>query len=84
MKVLQERKDDDRKWATLKNIDNKYIKPTYVHPIPNLAQKKLNPYLAKSKINDFLKIKLLGNGKFGDVYLVKYSNHNIDIEKLDF
>ena len=33
---------------------------------------KVNPLLNYSKINEFIKIKMLGRGKFGDVYLVKY------------
>lgn len=42
---------------------------------------KANSLLHQTKINDFKKIRLIGRGKFGDVYLVKYGFDDLDTKK---
>ena len=42
---------------------------------------KANSLLHQTKINDFKKIRLIGRGKFGDVYLVKYNCDDLGTKK---
>ena len=41
-----------------------------------LANKDDNPFGIKLKVSDFQKLKLLGKGSFGEVYLVKFKKNN--------
>ena len=41
-----------------------------------LANKDDNPFGIKLKVTDFQKLKLLGKGSFGEVYLVKFKKNN--------